>query len=472
MLKKMIIILALLSLLFSSFCISSSANSAQTWWKGTDASGVIVTDSECPVVVKNEVLTFNIDKFPETYYKTEEEMLSYSASVTAQYTFYNPSDYDVTAKLLFPFGEKPMYFYEYYDSEKDEYIDFDDTEKYEITLNGESVEKKLRYTLNSGKFEISDALSKISDEFIKDDFYYPDMPVIRYSFIVSGVDTEKYHAANAAFDTDEEESEIRYYFVNQSGYHKQKNGKARLSTWAKNGDKITVYVMGDTSAEFPDWSFYKNGGVEDKEKIEGTVTLTDKYEMTFSELAFSEYKKESGISETDWYNAVTENFKRLKNMLGTENVLNIEKDLLRWYEYEISIPSKTEVINTVNAPIYPEIDSNFSPAVYDYTYLLSPAKTWKEFGNLEIRINTPHFVVSSENFSFTETDGGYTLSLDGLPENELSFRLSTAEFPEKPDKHITDYLPIEIIIMLSVISGIIILIIAVTVIIKRKKNKN
>ncbi len=471
MLKKTITVISLLILLLSSINVFASANSAQTWWKGTDASGVIVTDKESPVTVKNEVLTFNIDSFPENYYRSAEEMKAYSASVTAQYTFYNPSDYDVTARLLFPFGEKPMYFYEYYDQKKDEYINFDDTEKYEITLNGEPVEKKLRYTLNNGKFDTKTDTAKIIDEFTEDSFYYPEMPVKRYTFIVSDVDTETFHAATVGFDIKTDTEDTRYYFVNQSGLHTLKDGKARVSTWVKNEDKITVYVLGNTEKDFPEWTFYEDGGVEDREKINGKITVTDEYEMTFREFAFSEYNEESGIPETDWYNAVVENLNAVKAMSGAENALKIEKDLLRWYEYEITVPAKTEVINTVSAPIYPEIDTNYNPAVYDYTYLLSPAKTWKSFGKLDININTPHYVVSSENFSFSEKENGYGLSLEGLPENELIFRMSTAQFPEKPTKHITDYLPFEIIIMFSVISGVIILIVIAVLIIKRKKRK-
>jgi len=476
MIKKIISLLSAAIILSSIFSISSSANSAQTWWKGTDASGVIVTDDESPVIVKNEVLTFNIDSFPENYYRSEYEMKSYTASVTAQYTFYNPSDYDVTARLLFPFGEKPMYFYEYYDNEKDEYVDFDDTEKYEIILNGEPVEKKLRFTLNGGEFDTETAVGKIIDEFTKDNFYYPEMPVKKYTFTVSGIDTDKYHAATAAFDIETDSSDTRYYFVNQSGLHTQKDGTSRISNWVKNGDTLTVYILGNTKRDFPEWSFYEDGGVDDREKIDGKMTVKDVSLMTFYDLAFSQYREESKIPETDWYNAVVEKFNTNKNLLGAENSLNIEKDLLRWYEYEITVPAKSEVINAVNAPVYPVIDTNYSPAVYDYTYLLSPAKTWASFGELKIKINTPHYLVNSDGFSFSETDTGYELTFSGLPEHELEFRMSTSENPVKPKKSLTDILPVEIIIMLSVIMIIAVLAIILSVIVvkiykKRKKIK-
>ena len=88
--KKLFGVLALsAACLISQF--SAMANSAQKDWQGTSANGVIVTDEECPVTVEKERLTFDISEFPETYYSTPEEFLSYTGRVTAEYTFYNPT---------------------------------------------------------------------------------------------------------------------------------------------------------------------------------------------------------------------------------------------------------------------------------------------------------------------------------------------------------------------------------------------
>lgn len=89
--------------------ISVWANSAQTYWEGADSAGAVITDENCPIVVEHELLTFDISDFPQNDYGSEEECLDYSAKVTAQYTFYNPADYTVTAKLVFPFGNLPSY---------------------------------------------------------------------------------------------------------------------------------------------------------------------------------------------------------------------------------------------------------------------------------------------------------------------------------------------------------------------------
>ncbi|MBQ3000737.1 MAG: hypothetical protein IJD63_03205, partial [Oscillospiraceae bacterium] len=91
---------------------------------------------------------------------------------------------------------------------------------------------------------------------------------------------------------------------------------------------------------------------------------------------------------------------------------------------------------TVTAPIYPSIDTDYDPDIYGYTYLLSPAKTWKSFGTLDIVVNTPYYITESSLEGFEKTDTGYTLTLEGLPDGELTFTLSTSEDPEPPKTNI------------------------------------
>lgn len=473
MIKKLVSIFIILTILVLNFSVFACANSAQKWWAGTDASGVVVTEANSPIIVKNEVLSFNIESFPESNYRTHEEFNNYNSSVTAQYTFYNSSNYTVTAKLLFPFGERPMYIFNDFDNNTGTYYYADDTANYEITLNGVPVEKRLRYTLNSGDFDVNRDLKKIREGYTEDSFYYPEMPVKKYTFLASSIDTENDNAASIGFDLPEFNGKTKYYFVQQSGMHRQNNGNHRHSAGVKSGEKFTVYVIGDISVEFPIWTIYKNGGVKDNEEIAGTVSIISEDEITFSDLVFSQYDENYNIPENDWYNAVVENFNNSEDasgaVTGGEALLFIKDDLLRWYEYEISIAPEGEVINTVNAPIYPEINENYSPSVYDYLYLLSPAETWADFGSLDIIINTPYYLIESGNFAFIETDSGYEINLDALPDEELSFRLSTTEHPVKPKKHITDILPVEIIVMLSIIAAATVIIITAIVFIGKKR---
>ena len=55
------------------------ANSAQTQWRGVDATGAMVSEENSPIVVEKEVLTFDINEFPSNYYRdmTDIEILKF-----------------------------------------------------------------------------------------------------------------------------------------------------------------------------------------------------------------------------------------------------------------------------------------------------------------------------------------------------------------------------------------------------------
>ena len=69
--QKCLIATLLLLTMIPLFMIPSSANSAQTEWKGRDESEVIVTDGDCPIVVEHETLTFDIQELPQYSYYDE-----------------------------------------------------------------------------------------------------------------------------------------------------------------------------------------------------------------------------------------------------------------------------------------------------------------------------------------------------------------------------------------------------------------
>jgi len=102
--------------------------------------------------------------------------------------------------------------------------------------------------------------------------------------------------------------------------------------------------------------------------------------------------------------------------------------LLRWYEYELSFAAGEILTNSVKAPIYPDINEYYEPALYTYHYLLSPASTWADFSDLNIIVNTKYSMIG--NSTFNEEENKYTLHYDRLPEGELSFSLSENASPK------------------------------------------
>ena len=415
------------------------ANSAQRNWRGVSATGAIVTDEDCPLVVEEEQLTFAVSEFPQSHYQTENDFLTYTGMVTAEYSFYNPADYTVTAKLVFPFGAFPDYGYDRYDEQRGNRIRSDDTAKYAVKVNGREIEKRLRHTLSwyYEQFDLNKDMGRLRDGFWEDDFYSPDLEVTRYIYAVSGVDQEKNPAATAALDIPKFDGRTKFFLEEERSFQMRTDGSARLDLWAKNGQEVILNVIGEVPSQEMKWAFYKDGGAKDGEEIDGAMTLLQMEKLSLRELALMKYPANSGIAEADWYNAIVEMFRQSsKNhgggifLMNYPDDLDISDALMRWYEYEITLEPGQRLTNTVEAPLYPSIDTMYEPPVFGYTYLLSPAQTWAQFGRLKIRVNTPFFLTESSLPEFVQTNDGYLLDLAKLPAGELTFSLSESQKPK------------------------------------------
>ena len=410
--KQMIPVLLLCSL---PLTLPASANSAQMAWSGVSATGAIVTDKNCPIEVESELLTFDIDEFPNESYNSEYNFLAYSGSVTAEYTFYNPADYAVTAPLVFPFGELPEYVY---------FAPEDFADRYGVSVNGSPIQAALRHTMsNMYGFDVERELPKLAEEYVDNYLYKPDVPVYRQTYTVSGID-EQLGSATVAFVWKGGPK-----MISHMGGWSVSNGY-RQRTYARNGDEITLWFIGDCPDPLP-WRLYEDASCE--HPADGAVQLTESRQMTFEQFALQSYDPDSGISQTDWYNSMVTYLTRHQSIYDTiEDVdtdLDITYSLLRWYQYEITLRPGERIVNTVTAPIYPSINTAYNPSIYDYTYLLSPAKTWSDFGTLDIVVNTPFYITESSIKGFEKTDSGYSLSLDSLPDGELKFTMSRSKNP-------------------------------------------
>ena len=446
------------------------ANSAQRHWRGTDSTGTLVKDKNCPLVVDKELLTFDVQEFPKNYYNSIEEFLAYTGKVTAEYTFRNPADYTVTATLVFPFGNLPHYGEYIYDSYTGKHTAAFETDKFGVAVNGKPIKTTVRHTLKDRgtPFSLNADMPKLTDGYIADSFFRPDLPVWVQQYSVEGINPEN-QAATAAFVLREDPTKTRVLWEEKSGIAALKDG-IRISGWIKTGDTLTVYIFGEPPKDGIAWSLYENGACE--KKIDGSITLKYSEQMTFRDFAFREYDNSSGISESDWYNAQVAfmNDGSKDWMYGGIYTDKSAFSLMRWYEYTLTLEPGQTLTNTVTAPLYPAIDAGYTPSIYTYTYLLSPAKTWAQFGELKIVVNTPHYMTENNQGGFLRTEKGYELTLPGLPQKELTFTLSESEHPRAPKLS----LPFHPVFLLAGFAGFALIggsVIAVVLIVKRKKSR-
>lgn len=444
----------LLILLLAGLCMQPVyANSAQRNWSGTDSTGAVVTGEDCPIVVDRELLYFDVQEFPEQYYPDTEAFLAYTGKVTAEYTFRNPADYTVTATLVFPFGSEPSYGERIYNMENRIASCPSDTEKYGVTIDGAPVDAAVRHTLKAWRdqFSLEEDLSRLADDYISDAFFTPEMSVWIRQYIVRNIDSE-YESATAVFTWEEDASETRVMFPEMNGYQSFDDG-FQASTRVQNGDTLTLYIFGKLPIEPIHWALYEDFSC--KKRIDGEVAIAieSSERISFERYVLNKNDGASGIADHDFYNAQVEYLRSASEAYGS-GFINCEDkvfSLMRWYEYTVTLEPGQTITNTVTAPLYPAIDAGYTPSIYEYTYLLSPAKTWAKFGALDIVINTPYYMTECGIDGFNKTDSGYALSMPGLPEGELTFTLSESEKPQQPRWSFLNHMPTDFIIVLAVV---------------------
>ena len=405
--------IVVLSFIFASVCVlPASANSMQTSWSGVDSSGTVILDESCPIEVTKELLTFNIEQTPATSGNSVTGFDVSKSTVTAEYTFYNPSELEITARLAFPFGTRPGYASE--------------AGNFSITLNGEEIEKEIRYTLPVGKgFNLEGDAARLSDEYLSLGFFSPDMTVTKYTYRTVDEKNLGYNKL-IAFDYSANSEGSRIYFPDSYAVDKG-NGNVRIGIHNNLLGNVDIYVIGEPLAEPLNWSFYSDKSFDDGKKLDinAEMKLIRTEEMNLESFVLSMRPHTSTVKDVDWYNAVVcgfdykEDYSVLSHAYGN----NIDNYLMSWYQYDITIAPGASAVNAVTAPMYPDVNTHPDEPEFEYTYFLSPASTWASFGELEIRINSPYYLVDSNIEGYRKSEGGYTLVLNELPDKELEFTL-------------------------------------------------
>lgn len=425
MLKKV-----LLSLILFVLCVGNiQANSAQTYWEGSNHTGVIQSGEKSPIVVVSEDLIFTIEEFPQTYYENVEDALSYNGKVEAKYEFYNPTDMDIKVRLLFPLGNMQSYAFVYDHENEKEYRNYD-VDKYTILLNDQKVDKTIRYTYKYAfdVFDLEEDLLKLSDTYKEDELFNIDTSVKKYTFKIENVQEDCVEYALGQYvDYDVLNKEaFSYYVTGENVNVNVKETQLVIGSGLLQEDTFEIYYIGE-ELEKPEFKLYANADY--KTEIKGDVTCIKEEELSFKEYVLQK-KNVDNISDIDWYNAYIDSLE-IYNKICMESILEYDDALLQWYDYTIEIKAYETITNTVSAPLYPGMNTGYEPPIYEYTYLLTPASTFEEFHDLTITIQTPYNMSDCTLEGFEKTDTGYELKLDTLPEEDLKFTLCESETSKK-----------------------------------------
>ena len=432
---RVLAIICLVATLSFATAPTASANSAQQYWEGVTSTGALITSGSCPLQVLHEDLTFDIPALT-IYEDYTGNIKGGSATVSAAYTFYNPADYSVSATLAFPFG-KLSDFNDHYDRNGNS-IPVYPSGAYGATVDGVAVETTLRHTYSAySDFSLKHDLPRLRDGYNDTYFLKNDTPIHHYSYVVSDIAEEYVNAvAEVLVSIDPEKTKLIVDGDGWAGGSSDGESLCYSAFYVDNGDVVDLYFAGEPPLSEPIWSF--SDKTTYKKEIRGTMTKTeaDNPFPNFYGYAMRDYKEERGISEQDWFNAVVDYIMEYDEYHAQHGIFTMNTypygEFWCWYQYEITVDAGQSVENVVVAPLHPGVDFYYDPDIFYYTYLLSPASSWADFGTLDITINTPYYVINS-NIEFEKGDGSYTAHLDELPAEELVFSLCESENPEQPD---------------------------------------
>ena len=235
--------------------------------------------------------------------------------------------------------------------------------------------------------------------------------------------------------------------------------------------------MGQPLEKFPEYKFY-DSHKDNAKQIDGHIEITEE-KTTLENLLvrlFADFSGNLNIDSRDLYNMFICHISESKDYYEKLGIIHTDSfytfNHVCWYLYEITVPAGQSVVNTVTAPVYPDVNVDYTPHKCDYTYLLSPAKEWADFKDIEININTPFYMLETNQNGFEKTETGYIYKGVGLPDGELEFTLCESETPQKDDNSEYNlFMFVYIILPVGLFVGVIILFVVLIKNIDKKKKQ-
>ena len=402
---------AALESVFSAICfacspIAAQAKAASSYREGVEASGLMVKGESSSIIVENERLHFKIASLPR---EGQIELNDYNAAVTTAYTFYNSRNSQADMSVLFPFGAFPSYMAE---GTEDEISS--------LLVDDEAAECSVRYTYSSATFDPDRDVERVLEERKTDDFYRsPTASVREYGVLLTApVDTNDCYV-RIKLTYNAKRTRVLFPAGNVRLSVSDGDMYAYLTLNATENSTAVFYAVGDSiPSENITPELYQSG-----DNME--VYVDPVRDFAFEELAMMHWSKESGVSETDWYNAFVDMLND-KSVSGG-SVANFSLglgDFTRWYECKLHFAARQRIVCKVTAPLFPAIEGAEN-ARYEYSYLLSPSSKWARVSNFEICIETPYFLSNaSVTFEDKNASGEYRFTRSSLPQGELIFVLT------------------------------------------------
>ncbi len=369
------------ALLVPALLLPAQANSAPTRWEGSPGSEVLSVEENCPISVTHEDLAFQIDR---------GDSYSLEAQVTARYQMENPTEEARAVQMAFSLEESVW--------------DFDPA-SVSITADGRALPFQL----------IWDGVSPGAQPQTFD----PDQTGTLCTFIL----TPTQDGSDNTLTLPASGGRMWVTYDGIHSYSGEEDGSVTLGT----SEKATVLVFGLNGA--PDYTVSGNYTVTTEELPFRTVFqsyLEERYGTRFAghmdSIQALKYRQLEELWES-WEN---------NPILLAEWIENSDPSALPLqFLYTVDFPPESTVEVAVTYTTRSDgVRKGTADWQHTFTYLLSPARHWADFGTLDLTVDAGEsgypYVIHSSLPLEEQPDGSYTAHTQGLPEEDLSFTLYSA----------------------------------------------
>lgn len=404
------------------------ANSLPVYWQGYPSFEVLMVDKNSPIEVKSEHLLFDLSKFNQHEY-------TISGEVTAVYEMFNPTNESVSVQMAFPFISKISNL-----SKNDISITADNENiPYDIYIS-ETVDS---YGASFDQGNIPVDFSKITETITTGSYQGKCLSEndegILYTFEVVPEKEERIHFAVAFNEIDSNKTKIV-----SDGFHAFEGGQnyMKFSGWCNEKNYFEIFVFGeqldfeiegytDGSHKVKSDNFSYNISqkvIDVKSFIEDKVEKVNAEKTEYSEIIASCI---SNVGKSQVYKMYISTMDKILTHNGyvawddIEHQFFLSKLIIMVYTVEFP-PNSVKTISVGYRALGTMDSRKTSKPLYTFSYLLTPARYWAAFSNLNIEIITPtqapHIVQSSIEFESTKPYH-FAASLASLPENDLFFTI-------------------------------------------------
>ncbi len=432
--KKLLISILTVAFL-SIMTVPVCANSAPSYWEAYPYSEILAIDKSSPITVNKEYLIYDFSRVevePENFSRTP------TAQVTAEYEMSNPTSQSMSVQMAFPLVSSlaKLDISNIKIKVDDVSIPFEIYPSIDEVNESGSSENGFRYD----GFDIS-----------RGEVEYPGPNVNREGTLYRcSVQTDEEEPLNleACFNADSQKTRLIGKNFNSVSYTEGESTCLGARFQKDNGREPEILILGeDSGLTFKVMT--EDGKEADPKryhlKISSDTVDIETYLLHEVDKSFGDVVEEiddkqlmSIYMSQIWQQGLDTGYTFLEDVLSS-----IQMERVITLIYEVDFPADSTRIVRVGYQTDGTMDGRETKTPkYSYTYLLSPAKNWAAFGELNIKIITPKeapFIINSSiNF---ENNGQYLYSatLDGLPDSELDFTLyknAKVSFLDKAQKSV------------------------------------